>query len=57
MRREPFLGAEGAFTALLSLLVIAASLGISLLLLALQVWRIAAVAPVTAPPAGRALVL
>jgi uncharacterized SAM-binding protein YcdF (DUF218 family) len=57
MRREPFLGLEGAFAALLSLLVMAASLGISLLLAMRQVRRIAMAAPVTAPPAGRALVL
>lgn len=57
MRREPFLGAEGAVTALLSLLVIGVSLGISLLLVARQVWRIAVAAPATAAPAGRALVL
>jgi uncharacterized SAM-binding protein YcdF (DUF218 family) len=57
MRRQPFLGPGAALTGLLSLLVMAGSLGITLAFVAREIRRVAAAAPVTAPPARRALVL
>ncbi|MBR0656996.1 YdcF family protein [Plastoroseomonas arctica] len=56
MRRQPFLGPDGAFTALLSLLVVLGSLGVTLLLVFTQVRRVARASPVTGQGA-RALVL
>lgn len=56
MKREAFLGPDGAFTAALSLLVLLGSLGVTLLLVLRQVRHAAQAAPV-AGQSARALVL
>ena len=56
MKRDGFLGPDGAFTAALSLLVLLGSLGVTLLLVLRQVRRAAQAAPV-AGRSARALVL
>lgn len=56
MKRDAFLGPDGAFTAALSLLVLLGSLGVTLLLVLRQVRQVAQAAPV-AGRSARALVL